>query len=285
MKTPHAVVGAIAACLSLAQSGIAQQATQSIEPANETDLHFAFTPGVYLARLGGESRFGDLPAADDISLETDFDLDDRESAPNFELAVTKGSRWQIDASLFDFSTSGSGVLGFSGAFGDVAFAPGDAYTADFDMTSFALSVSYWQWHPIDSAERGGSLDLRIAGGGGIRWLSVDQTLELPGTGVASKGDGEWLIPELLVQLDLNYRLPDSFFLLENFQVLALASIGPAIGGDGGAVVTLRAGMRFWMCECFSLDFGYRLIEAGVESEDYELVGGLQGLFLSGTIRF
>ena len=55
--------------------------------------------------------------------------------------------------------------------------------------------------------------------------------------------------------------------------------------EGGKEVTLRAGMRFWFCDAFSLDFGYRLIEAGIESEEYELTGGLQGLFLSGTIRF
>ncbi len=253
--------------------------------ATDTSLRFTFTPGVWLARLGGESTFGGLPGAREISLETQFELDDRETAPNFELAITKGSRWQIDLGGFDFSTSGRGEADFTGPFGDIAITPGDAYRADFDMTSLALSVSYWQWHPINSVDRGGSLDLRLAWGGGIRWLSVEQSLELPGTDSATTGDGEWLIPEAIIQLDLNYRLPDSFPVLQNFQIISILSIGPAFGGDGGLVATFRSSMRFWLSDCFSLDFGYRLIEASVESEEYELTGGLQGLFLSGTIRF
>ena len=293
MSTTIAALASIAAAvlaqappLSTVDSAmLAIQDADAIKAAADDDLHFRFTPGVWLARLGGTSKFGDLPGSDEINLETDVDLDDLQVSPNFELAINKGPRWQIDVSGFDFSTDTSGTLGFSGAFGDVSFAPGDAYESTLDMTSVALSVSYWQHDLIDSAERGGRVDLQVAWGAGVRWLSVEQSLSLPGTGASDTGDGEWLIPELLVQIDFEYRLPDSFPVLDMYEVLALASIGPAIGGDGGAVVTLRAGMRFWFCDAFSLDFGYRLIEAGIESEEYELTGGLQGLFLSGTIRF
>jgi hypothetical protein len=68
-------------------------------------------------------------------------------------------------------------------------------------------------------------------------------------------------------------------------VIGYGSGGPAFGGDCGMVVTLRAGMRLWLCQKSSLDFGDRLLESSVESDDYEFEGGLQGLFLSGTIRF
>jgi len=287
-----AVLGSLAAA-ALAQapaiapapaSNIAA-AMQAVDDADAAGLTFRFTPGAWLARLGGTSKLGNLPASDEINLETEFDLDDRETSPNFELAIIKNQRWQIDVSAFDFSTETTGTLAFSGAFGDVAFSPGDAYEASLDMTSVALSVSFWQWDLIDSAERGGSVDLEMAGGAGVRWLSVEQSLSLPGTGAAATGDGEWLIPELIFQVDFQYRLPSSFPILDTYEVLALASIGPAIGGDGGTVATLRAGMRFWLASQFSVDFGYRLLECSVESDEFEFTGGLQGLFLSGTIRF
>lgn len=268
----------------MAQTSTADESSSARRP-DPNDLHFSFTPGVWLARLGGDVKLGPSTAAAHINLENDFDLDSQETAFNFEMAVTKGERWQIDASGFDFSTDARGTFGFDGAFGDAAFTAGDAFKSSFDMTSVALAVSYWQWHPIDSIEKDGNLDLRFSYGGGIRWLDVDQDLTLTDTDTTASGDGEWLIPELILQLNFKYQLPGSFPVLDAFEVLGYGSIGPAIGGDGGVVYSLRAGIRFWFCQNASLDFGYRLLEADVQSDDYEFQGGLQGLFLSGTIRF
>jgi hypothetical protein len=261
------------------------------------DLHVAFTPGVWLTRLGGESKLGPLPGADELVLEDDFDLDGLEVTPNFELAITKGTRWQVDVSGFDFSTDSGGEFPVSGTFGDILFAAGDEFDATFDMTSIAVEVSYWKWHPIDSKRRpdtggeevmggAGRTDLRFALGAGLRWLDVEQTLEVPVSGLPrQEGEGEWFVPMLVLQMDLHHDLPDAFPVLDTLEILAAAGIGPAIGGDGGVVVTLRAGMRGWVNHNFSADFGYRLLETSVENDDYELEGGLQGLFLSGTLYF
>ncbi len=279
-----AISAVVLAPIASAQSSATEDESAARRPA-PNDLHFSFTPGVWFARLGGDVKLGPLAGAEKINLENDFDLDSNDPAFNFEMAVTKGERWQIDASGFDFSTDSKGTFGFDGAFGDAVFTAGDPFKASFDMTSAALAVSYWQWHPIDSVERNGNLDLRFSYGGGIRWLSVDQKLSLTGTDTRAAGDGDWLIPELILQLNFKYQLPSSFPVLRAFEVLGYASFGPAIGGDGGTVATVRAGIRFWLCQNASLDFGYRLLEASVQSEDYELEGGLQGLFISGTIRF
>lgn len=260
------------------------QSPRAIAPA-ANELHFSLTAGVWLPRLGGDVKFGPSPAAGHLNLEEDFNLDASEATLNFEAALTKGEKWQIDLSGFDFSTDSSGEFGLDGAFGDVTFSTGDAYAADFDMSSLALSVSCWQWHVIDAVKRDGPLDLRFSWGAGIRYLNVDQKLRLTGTGASADADGTWLIPELILQLDLNYDIPESFPVLDRLQVLGWISAGPAIGGDGGAVFSLRAGMRGWIGHNFSIDFGYRLLEASVQNDEYELEGGLQGLFFSGTLRF
>jgi hypothetical protein len=250
-------------------------------------LHVVITPGVWLPRLGGKARFDGLPAAEELTLETDLQLDDLEPSFNFELAITKGPKWQIDISGFDFSTDASGVFDVSGSFGEIAFSPGDSFNGSFDMTSAAIGVSYWQWHPIHSGPREdliGNTDLRFAWGVNIRWLDLEQTLDVPGF-AQQEGEGAWAVPSLVLKMDLSFDLQPSFPVIRTFQVLGSASIGPAIGGDGGVVGTLAAGIRCWVCHNFSLDFGYRLLEAQVENDDYELAGGLQGLFLSGTLGF
>ncbi len=287
------------AASTVAQSPVTSMSLNTLDSAvaaiNATDtsrhLHVALTPGAWLPRLGGTAKLGGLPAAGDLTLESDLDLNDLEPTFNFELAITKGEKWQIDVSGFDFSTDSSGVFDISGAFGDIAFNPGDTFSASFDMTSVAVGVAYWQWRPIHSEPRDnapGNTDLRIAWGASVRWLDVKQTLAVPdasGSPVEQEGEGDWLVPAFVLKVDLRFDLQPSFPVLDAVEVLASGSIGPAIGGDGGAVVTIGAGIRGWVCHNFSVDFGYRLLEADVENDDYQLSGGLQGLFLSGTLRF
>jgi hypothetical protein len=253
------------------------------------DLQVVITPGVWLPRLGGESKLAGLAGASDLTLETDFNLDDLEPSFNFEMAITKGEKWQIDVSGFDFSTDSSGVFDLSGSFGAIAFDPGDAFDASFDMTSVAVGVTCWQWQPIRSGPREdsiGNTSLRFAWGASVRWLDVKQTLDVPGASAPrQQGDGEWVVPAIVVKMDLQFDLKPSFPVIDTVQLLAAGSIGPAIGGDGGVVLTFGAGIRGWVCHNFSLDFGYRLLQANVENDDYQLNGGLQGLFLSGTLRF
>jgi hypothetical protein len=88
-----------------------------------------------------------------------------------------------------------------------------------------------------------------------------------------------------MKMDLSFDMQPSFPIIDRLQVMADGSIGPALGGDGGVVVTLGAGIRCWVYHHVSLDFGYRLLDAHVENDDYELTGGLQGLFVSGTVWF
>jgi hypothetical protein len=264
----------------------AEHARDALDPAAKQHLHIALTPGVWLARVGGDVTFGPLPAADELNIEDDFDLDELDAAVNFEMAITKGDRWQINASGFDFSANSDGTFAQDGAFGPIAFSAGDAFESSFDMTSVAVDVSYWQWHPINSAKTGGRNDLWFSYGGGLRWLDMEHHLELTATpGTTAEGGGEWIVPCLVMQMDLRCDLPESFPILDGFEVLGSGSIGPAIGGDGGAVVSLAASLRGWIFRNFSVDFGYRLIQADVENDDYEFSGGLQGLFLSGTLRF
>jgi len=66
---------------------------------------------------------------------------------------------------------------------------------------------------------------------------------------------------------------------------AAGSIGPALGGDGGFMWHVRAGVNVDITPRLSAMFGYRLLELDVDNDAYTFEAGLQGLFFAGSYRF
>ena len=47
----------------------------------------------------------------------------------------------------------------------------------------------------------------------------------------------------------------------------------------------RVGLTHYFNRNIGVYFGFRLVDFNVENGDYELEGGLQGLFIAATVRF
>jgi len=252
-------------------------------PEDKSSLEFQLTFGAWFPRLGGDVTLGD---GDSISLdlEPDLGLDDSEISPNIELAVRFGEGWQVDASGFDFDTDSDSVFEGTGQFGDLSLDPGDAFSSSFDMTSAAVGVSYWWFRPYTRGIDNSRVDLWFAPGVAVRWVGVDQSLEIAGEG-SEDADGDWLCTTASLDLLFRYDLADSFPIIERLEIAGHADVGPAFGGDGGFAAHIRATITAFVTDNVGVSFGYRLLEMDVENDDYELSGGLQGLFAGVSIAF
>jgi hypothetical protein len=86
-------------------------------------------------------------------------------------------------------------------------------------------------------------------------------------------------------MHLRYAPEEGLIIGQALRLEAGGAIGPAFGGDGGYAWSIRGGVTLEVVENVGINFGYRLLELNVEDDDWEFDGGLQGLFLGGTIRF
>ena len=264
-----------------------------VAPPPAPSLEFELLAGAWLPRLNGDASEGS--GAPDISLQDSLSLDDHEAAPNLELTIRTSEIWELILSGFDFSTESSGYFSGSASFGSVVLNDGDRFKADFDITSVAAEVTVALYRPLaDGSSRAEGMDNRTADGRyiadlrvspvfGLRYLDVNQ--KLTASGVSETTGGEWLALLLGVDFTLEYRPQERLPCLDLFGLQASLSVGPAFGGDDGVAWQVRGGMTLQFTEHVGVLIGYRLIELDVENDDYSFAGGLQGLFLAGSIRF
>jgi hypothetical protein len=268
------VLSAVLCCKAAAQS------SATMPDSADDRYEFTLTPGLWLPRLGGE-----LPG--DILVEEELDLDSSESVANVEFTMRKDDYWQLDFSGFDFDTSNSDVFAGNENVLGLDLDQGDQFAATFNMTSAAVELAWWQWdlHRIGEVRNGKAsrVDLRFAPLVALRYLDIEQTLAAP-AGFADE-NGEWLAAMGGFHLQMRYDTRDSFPLVDRLDVDGTLALGPAFGGDGGAMAQIRASLTANFDQHFGLTFGYRLLHVDVENEPYEFAGGLQGLFIAGVIRF
>lgn len=259
-------------------------------------LDFKLTTGVWMPRLGGEVKLGPFSAAANIDLGDQLDLDDLEPTFNAELTIRKREVWQVRLGGFDFETSSSGMFVGNTDFGSLSLSNGDPFSATFKITSFFVEVDVAMSRPY--ADKPGArpdpenitpngryvADLRFSPRFGIQYLDVDQTLEQTGVGRESVG-GEWVAVYGGLNVELQYHPVSLTRLIEMIVLEGGVALGPALGGDGGIIWTVRAGLTASITKNFGLMVGYRLVELDVEDGDYELDGGLQGLFFAGSLQF
>jgi len=278
------VIGAAILNCALSWFGPAAYA-QDDEPAPDTSLEFTLTPGVWLCRLRGDSTLG--PAAPSVSFDQTLQLENHEPAFDFEASVLRGEKWKLDVSGFYFETEARGTINTDTQFGNVSLANGDAFEASFQMVSVAVQFGAWRRQPYCIGANADGTECRVALRAGpvigLRDVYVEQHVESELGG--DSANGEWLIPFAGLQLEIRYNLPDSAPLLRSFTIDGGATIGPALGGDGGRMTQLHAGITGYFSQNFAIGFGYRLLELDAENGDYEFNGGLQGLFLYASVRF
>ncbi len=255
-------------------------------------LEVSFLAGVWLPRMVGKVALG----GGNISVNDEFELNKSEPTLNLELAVRKNEFWELWFGGFDFSSSTAGPFRGDGqSFGSLVLNNGDQYASDFEMTSVATDLSVAVWRPFadgHSREQGADnrtwngryvADLRFSPQFGMRYVDVDHTVTTAG-GTESTG-GEWLAVYVGLMLEMDYRPKERLSWLALLRIQGSFAAGPALGGDGGSMWQVRAGVSVQFTEALGFMFGYRLVELNVDNGAYTLDGGLQGLFVAGSFRF
>lgn len=252
------------------------------------DLEVTAFAGVWIPRLDGVAGLGPSGSLD---LDDDLDLHDMEPTFNVELAIRKDEAWQIILGGADFSTDAAGLFPTSATFGSLNLSAGDQFRSTFELTTISAEVAAETWRPLtrdpgpDNRNADGryTADLRFGPAFVVRWVDADHTVEQTGVGTETAG-GEWLGLLGGFELTLDWR-PENVPLMTMVRWYAGLALGPAIGGDEGLMWQVRGGLVLHVTETFGVMVGYRLLELDVDSDGYALDGGLQGLFLSGSIRF
>lgn len=262
------------------------------QPFRQHSLEVTLLTGVWLPRMVGTTALGGNP----IRVNDEFDLNGNEATLNVELTIRKDEIWDLWFGGFTFSTDVSAAFGGgTQTFGSLVLNNGDAYTASLDMTSVAAELSVALWRPYaDGHTRAMGnrnrtwdgqyiIDLRFSPQFGMRYVDVDQSVTTAGG--TEKTGGEWLAVYAGMMLELNCRPEDRIPGLALFQLQASFAAGPALGGDGGSMWQVRAGINVQLTETFGVMIAYRLVELNADNGPYTLNGGLQGLFLAGSFRF
>ena len=280
---------AVTAMLMVADPPPAAAPTTAESAATE----FTLLPGVWFPRLDGESG---LAPGGKIDLSSQLLLDDSEPTFNAELAIRRGDVWEVILGGFGFSTDSSGRFSGSATFGSLTLDPGDPFRASFDITSVSAELGVSLWRPftrdeqriaeLDNRNWEGKYiaDLRITPTFGMRYVDVEQSVSLA-DGSRQVAGGEWAGVLVGVQITLDYRPQEHIPLVTMLRMQVSAAVGPALGGDGGYMAQVRGGLTLQFTEQLGLMFGYRLLELNVDNDDYTLEGGLQGLFVAGSLRF
>jgi hypothetical protein len=234
--------------------------------------------------------FGGGPAGRRFELGPDLRLDDMEATLLPEVSIRKREVWEMHLSGFHFSTAAQGTMERSGMFGDLEFAAGDTFRSEVDITSAAgeLRIGMFRAYARDRADNRTScnrqkVDFRFAPLIGLRYVEVDHVM-VHGGGREDAG-GTWVVPYGGFRFELTYFPDGDLPLIRMLRLEAGAALGPALGADGGFAWQVRAGLTCNFTNNLGIMFGYRLLELEVENGPYELNGGLQGLFIAGSLRF
>jgi len=270
---------------ALAQEGEIADASASGLAAEPEPFRFDVLAGVWLPRLGGTIELG---SGSSLDVEDDLDLDNSETLPLLELTVRGKGPGAIRGSGFIFSTHESGAFTGRGRWGSLTFADGDPYRASTKFDSFAIEFLWQVAHPYvrDAGGAGDDVDMRISVVYGARYVGVTQSVTKSGV-ARERVDGDWIGFMIGGELDLDWEPPEgTLWIGRALRLNVGGSIGIAGGGDGGSMWSVRAGLTMDLTPNFGLMFGYRLLEMDVENgDDFTFDAGLQGLFLTTSIRF
>lgn len=237
--------------------------------------------GVWIPRLGGTTRLGPSSLSREFSLESTLALDDLTPSLNVELLLEPAENWRIFVGGFTFSADVSGRFNSAGDFGNLTLNPGDLYSSDFDFTSAVVEWQIDLLRPL-SLEEGDKASLQFSGILGMRYAGVNHSITTQ-TGGKEDADGSWFMPLVGAQMNLQYEPQGNWSFIKRLEIEGGGGMGTSL--NGGLMWQVRVHATAYFTDHFGLTFGYRLVELNVDDDDYELDGGLQGLFIAGTVRF
>ena len=88
-----------------------------------------------------------------------------------------------------------------------------------------------------------------------------------------------------LRLNLQYEPDPAWWIMKRLEMDVAAAAGPALDGGSGGFWQIRAGMTAYVTEQIGFTLGYRLLEMDLSDDEYDLDGGMKGLFVAGTVRF
>ena len=305
--TPHAlhitIISTAALCIAcpfptavLAQSpsdqDIQPPAPQRHLPRYELQAQL----GAWVPRLTGKVSLGN--SIERFSFEDDLDLNQSETVFNGELYLRKDQTWELAIGGFDFGTE-SAVDSFNRdeLFGDVTINRGDHVRSTFDATSFWGELVPCAWRAYDDDDPSHPdtenmtwdgryvIDLRLMPRIGIRTLDVEQTMENLDTGARQELESAWLAIYGGLAAEMQYRPEKSIPMLDLLELELGLNAGPALGGDGGFMTEVRAGINWHFHPNAGVTVGYRLLSMFVEDDEYDLDATLAGLYFAASLRF
>ena len=261
----------------------------AMDQAPKPDWKVRLTAGAWMARLGTHAEL-DNDAGIRLDLDRDLDLRDLQATFNAELDIRLNECFDLHLSGFSFSTDSSGTFEGVGAFGDVTLSNGDRFRSSFDMTSVNGEVRLALYRPLTgeklprNSDQRRRAELRFGPLLGARYLDVDHTVEHVGVS-RDRGSGQWLAIHGGAHFEIMFRPELDTPWFDRFSLDAAASAGPVLGGDGGFAWQVQTSFRVYFNDYASLLVGYRMVDMSAEDGSYEFEGGVQGLFVGGSVGF
>ncbi len=288
---------------AIAQSGAAPMpVSEPPPPALDSALrpsegmHFRITPDVWIPRLEGDLSFG----GSTVDFGDDLSLDSTEAT--FDgVAEFRFDPWVLSLSGFSFGTDGSATATTPRSFGGLNVATGEQIHSEFDLDSAALEFGATLWRPLadqvfpwservrneDNVAYNGDYrtDLRFTPYVGARWLGLEQSFLNETTGGTSSFDADWLAIYGGLRMELAIQMPKNVPLLQRMVISAGGAFGGVVSGGSGTMTQVRAGLDLFLMHNVALSAGYQLLDLDADEDDYEINGGLQGLWFGLTIWF
>jgi hypothetical protein len=248
-------------------------------PAADEEPRFDLTVGVWVPRLKGDAFSGGGAGARPIQFDEELSLRDEHVALDAELTARVGRRWLARLSGFDQAVGSGTTFARAADFGSLSLQPGDRVDSQLEISSVALELGAVAW-----SREGDEGGIRATPLLALRYLELDQEMVVFGGGRQSDG-GAWAGFMAGLELHAWHDPPEDLLFLERVEATASAAVGPAAGGGGGSLLHARVGLRLFVAPAAAVFFGFQWLEADLDAGGYAFDGSLQGLVLSGSLRW
>ncbi len=209
-----------------------------------------------------------------------LDQDKPNISPYGEINI-QADEWLFSFSGANFEGDSSRNAGSAFQLGDVAVASGDAFRTSLNISTFNLLAGYKVWqHNFDDprenreAPIANIFRLWVVGGARIANFAFD----IQSGGSSDSIDQTWV--------DIVGGVRAEAQILSDFSVDAELTVG---GLTGSTSLDLSVGLTWRPVDWVGAQFGYRLMrinrEDGAGNQEFNLDGGLAGLFAGVVFRF
>jgi hypothetical protein len=234
--------------------------------------------GAWLPRLGGTITDG----GGAIDFETNINLRDREVLPLLEFQVEPIDDVVLHLFFFDFSTSGNGAYAGNDTYGGMVMANGDAWSASTAIQSVSMEAAWEVWKPYKTSD---DATLSFAPVVGLQWFGVKTNLTNRTNTQAVDHQNSWIALQGGIQMEFRWDASGEHSPLDSIGIQGKFMAGAMMGGDGGGMWSIQAGLSLGFTDSVSAFFGYRLQELSADDGAYTFDAGLQGLFIGAEFRF